>query len=148
VSPSVNHSSLPGAHFPEWRGDFLPFFNRIVSLRCGLVVTHVGLSPISLLAWLWRLNRCLRSAGSVLCAKIAVGIGPTPAESRATLPHYITLFRFTQKGVEDIKGGPARLDAAKKGIEAAGGKIKGFYTEEEYRKLIVSWPEVEDSCEK
>jgi uncharacterized protein with GYD domain len=43
------------------------------------------------------------------------------------MPHYITLFRFTQKGVEDIKGGPARLDAAKKGIEAAGGKIKGFY---------------------
>jgi len=43
------------------------------------------------------------------------------------MPHYITLFRFTQKGAEDIKGGPARLDAAKKGIEAAGGKIKGFY---------------------
>jgi uncharacterized protein with GYD domain len=43
------------------------------------------------------------------------------------MPHYITLFRFTQKGVEDIKGGPARLDAGKKAIEAAGGKIKGFY---------------------
>jgi uncharacterized protein with GYD domain len=43
------------------------------------------------------------------------------------MPHYITLFRFTQKGAEDIKGGPARLDAAKKGVEAAGGKIKGFY---------------------
>jgi uncharacterized protein with GYD domain len=43
------------------------------------------------------------------------------------MPHYITLFRLTQKGVEDIKGGPARLDAGKKAIEAAGGKIKGFY---------------------
>ena len=43
------------------------------------------------------------------------------------MPHYISLFRFTQKGAEDIKGGPARLDAAKKSIEAAGGKIKGFY---------------------
>ena len=43
------------------------------------------------------------------------------------MPHYITLFRFTQKGAEDIKGGPARLDAGKKAIEAAGGKIKGFY---------------------
>jgi uncharacterized protein with GYD domain len=43
------------------------------------------------------------------------------------MPHYTTLFRFTQKGVEDIKGGPARLDAGKKAIEAAGGKIKGFY---------------------
>jgi uncharacterized protein with GYD domain len=43
------------------------------------------------------------------------------------MPHYITLFRFTQKGAEDIKGGPSRLDAAKKSIEGAGGKIKGFY---------------------
>ena len=43
------------------------------------------------------------------------------------MPHYITLLRFTQKGMEDIKGGPSRLDAAKKVIEAAGGKIKGFY---------------------
>jgi uncharacterized protein with GYD domain len=43
------------------------------------------------------------------------------------MPHYITLFRFTQKGVEDIKGGPSRLDAGKKAIEAAGGKLKGFY---------------------
>lgn len=43
------------------------------------------------------------------------------------MPHYITLFRFTQKGAEDIKGGPARLDAAKKSIEAAGRKIKGIY---------------------
>ena len=43
------------------------------------------------------------------------------------MSHYITLFRFTQKGAEDIKGGPARLDAGKKAIEAAGGKIKGFY---------------------
>lgn len=43
------------------------------------------------------------------------------------MPHYITLFRITQKGIEDIKGGPSRLDAAKKAIEAAGGKVKGFY---------------------
>jgi uncharacterized protein with GYD domain len=43
------------------------------------------------------------------------------------MPHYITLIRFTQKGVEDLKGGPARLDAGKKAIEAAGGKRKGFY---------------------
>jgi uncharacterized protein with GYD domain len=43
------------------------------------------------------------------------------------MPYYITLIRFTQKGAENLKGSPARLDAAKKGIEAAGGKIKGFY---------------------
>ena len=43
------------------------------------------------------------------------------------MPHYITLFRYTQKGVENIKQGPSRLDAGKKAIEATGGKLKGFY---------------------
>lgn len=43
------------------------------------------------------------------------------------MPHYITLLRYTQKGAESIKQGPSRLDAAKKALEAAGGKVKGFY---------------------
>lgn len=43
------------------------------------------------------------------------------------MPHYITLFRFTQKGIENIKQGASRIDAGKKAIEAAGGKLKGFY---------------------
>jgi uncharacterized protein with GYD domain len=43
------------------------------------------------------------------------------------MPHYITLFHFTQKGVENIKQGPSRFDAGKKAIEAGGGKLKGFY---------------------
>jgi uncharacterized protein with GYD domain len=43
------------------------------------------------------------------------------------MPHYIALWRFTQKGIENIKQGPSRLDAGKKAIEAAGGKLKGFY---------------------
>lgn len=43
------------------------------------------------------------------------------------MPHYITLFRYTQKGAENIKQGPSRLDAAKKALEASGGKLKGFY---------------------
>lgn len=43
------------------------------------------------------------------------------------MPHYITLLRYTQKGAENIKQGPSRLDAAKKALEAAGGKVKGFY---------------------
>ena len=43
------------------------------------------------------------------------------------MPHYITLIRFTQKGAENIKQGPSRLDAAKKAIEASGGKLKAFY---------------------
>ncbi len=40
---------------------------------------------------------------------------------------YIGLLKFTQQGIKDIKGGPARLDAAKKAYAAAGGAIREFY---------------------
>src|SRR6266849_1975956 len=43
------------------------------------------------------------------------------------MPTYITLLRFTQKGMEAIKEGPARLDAAKQAYAALGAKMKGFY---------------------
>jgi uncharacterized protein with GYD domain len=43
------------------------------------------------------------------------------------MPTYITLFRYTQKGIEDIKNGPKRLDEAKQRARAAGGEIKAFY---------------------
>jgi uncharacterized protein with GYD domain len=43
------------------------------------------------------------------------------------MPTYISLFRYTQKGIESIKDGPARLDAAKQALAAAGGKLLGFY---------------------
>ena len=32
------------------------------------------------------------------------------------MPTYVTLIRFTQKGVEAIREGPARLDAAKEAL--------------------------------
>jgi uncharacterized protein with GYD domain len=35
--------------------------------------------------------------------------------------------RWTKEGVEKIKDSPSRLDAGKKAIEAAGGKVKSFY---------------------
>ncbi|HXG02880.1 MAG TPA: GYD domain-containing protein [Candidatus Binatia bacterium] len=40
---------------------------------------------------------------------------------------YISLIRFTQKGIESIKEGPKRLDAAKERFRAAGGQLKAFY---------------------
>jgi len=44
-----------------------------------------------------------------------------------TMPTYITLIRWTQKGMEDVKESPARLDAAKKAFQAVGGEVKDFY---------------------
>ena len=43
------------------------------------------------------------------------------------MPTYIILMNLTEKGVKDIKNAPARLDAAFKSAEAAGGKITSFY---------------------
>lgn len=43
------------------------------------------------------------------------------------MPTYISLIRFTQKGMETIKEGPKRLDAAKQRFRAAGGELKAFY---------------------
>ena len=40
---------------------------------------------------------------------------------------YITLVKFTQKGIEDIKHGPDRLETAKQRARARGGELKAFY---------------------
>lgn len=58
------------------------------------------------------------------------------------MPHYISLLRFTQKGIESIKQGPSRTEAAKKMFEALGGKMKAFYlTMGQYDAVVISeWP--------
>jgi uncharacterized protein with GYD domain len=43
------------------------------------------------------------------------------------MPTYLSLLSWTKEGLEKIKERPARLDAGKKAIESAGGKLKGFY---------------------
>lgn len=40
---------------------------------------------------------------------------------------YISLISFTQKGVENIKESPSRLDAAKEAFRAFGAELKEFY---------------------
>ena len=40
---------------------------------------------------------------------------------------YIFLVNYTQKGIEDIKESPERLDEAKKAFQAMGAEMKEFY---------------------
>lgn len=40
---------------------------------------------------------------------------------------YFILCNYTQQGVENIKDSPARVEAAKKAVEAAGGKWIGWW---------------------
>ena len=43
------------------------------------------------------------------------------------MPSYIALLNWTHQGLQNIKQSPSRLDAARKGFEAAGVKMKDFY---------------------
>lgn len=40
---------------------------------------------------------------------------------------YISLIQWTQKGIENIKESPTRLDAAKQAFRAMGAELKEFY---------------------
>lgn len=55
------------------------------------------------------------------------------------MPHYISLLRYTQQGIAKIKESPARLDAAKKAAEKAGGKLHAWYlTMGQYDAVLIS----------
>jgi uncharacterized protein with GYD domain len=43
------------------------------------------------------------------------------------MPTYVTLIKYTQKGVENMKESPARLDTAKELFKSMGGELKAFY---------------------
>ena len=43
------------------------------------------------------------------------------------MPKYVILMNLTDQGVRDVKGAPARIKAATKAVEAAGGKLLSFY---------------------
>ena len=43
------------------------------------------------------------------------------------MPTYVTLFKWSEHGVEDVKNTPGRFQASKKLTESMGGKILGLY---------------------
>lgn len=43
------------------------------------------------------------------------------------MPTYMSLIKYTQQGVENMKESPARLDAAKEIFKSMGAEIKAFY---------------------
>ena len=54
------------------------------------------------------------------------------------MPTYVVLANWTDQGIRKIKESPRRLDSAKKAIEAAGGKMIGFYlTMGKYDEVLI-----------
>jgi len=52
---------------------------------------------------------------------------------------YISLLNYTQKGAENIKESPARLDAAKKAFQSMGAELKQWYlVMGQYDAVVVS----------
>ncbi|MBI2170741.1 MAG: GYD domain-containing protein [Chloroflexi bacterium] len=43
------------------------------------------------------------------------------------MPSYLSLIKWTEQGIRDIKQSPARLDAVKEAARAAGGRVVFFY---------------------
>jgi len=55
------------------------------------------------------------------------------------MPTYIILANWTDQGIKNVKESPQRLEAAKKAIEAAGGKWLGFYlTMGKYDMVVIA----------
>lgn len=55
------------------------------------------------------------------------------------MPHYISLLKFTQKGLEAIKESPARLEEAGKVFAAHGGSLQhAWYTTGQHDLIVVT----------
>ena len=54
------------------------------------------------------------------------------------MPIFITLYKFTDQGIKNIKDSPKRLEAGIKSFEAKGGKMLGaYYTAGEFDLVTV-----------
>ena len=52
---------------------------------------------------------------------------------------YISLIKYTQQGIENIKESPNRLDAAKQAFKAMGAEIKEYYlVTGQYDAVVIS----------
>ncbi len=58
------------------------------------------------------------------------------------MPTYVTLYRFTEKGIANVKDSPARIEKARKAVEQAGGRVKAIYVTMGRFDLvaIAEWP--------
>jgi len=53
------------------------------------------------------------------------------------MPHYITLGKWTEQGIKNVKDSPKRSKAAQQWAEKHGGKLQVFYTFGEYDFVAV-----------
>jgi len=65
------------------------------------------------------------------------------------MPHFVTLIRYTEKGISHVKESPSRLDAARKAAESEGGTIHAWYlTMGHYDAVLISEFPSAEACAK
>ena len=64
------------------------------------------------------------------------------------MPTYVTLYRYTQQGIQNIKQSPRRIEEARRALEKAGAKLKAIYlTMGRYDLVAISeWPDEESAA--
>jgi len=55
------------------------------------------------------------------------------------MPTYVSLLRWTQQGVTQIKESPSRLEAFKQALRSVGGELKSFYMVTGQYDLVVAY---------
>jgi hypothetical protein len=93
--------------------------------RVRLTTTHI-LRQVNERRGLSVAQRILGLISRLTNKEIPVKVSVSNQEERR-MSHFVTLIRYTQQGVAKIKESPARLDAAKKAAEKAGGTIHAWY---------------------
>ena len=52
---------------------------------------------------------------------------------------YVTLCKYTEQGIRNIKESPSRLEKARQGLKALGGELKSFYlVQGRYDAIVIS----------
>jgi uncharacterized protein with GYD domain len=61
------------------------------------------------------------------------------------MPTFVTLYKWTEQGIKNVRDAPARMEAGKKAAEALGAKIiASYFTSGEYDAVTISeWPSEE-----
>ena len=64
------------------------------------------------------------------------------------MPVYVTLFKWTDTGVRDVKDAPAKIAESRKTAEELGGQVLGLYvTMGDYDLVsVVEWPNDETAA--
>ena len=62
------------------------------------------------------------------------------------MPNYVTLIKWTEEGVKNIKHSPDRLKAAQTLTEGLGGKLTAYMTMGEYDMVVISEAPSDEAC--